>query len=105
MSQGGIGPPVQYIARMPDLPSSRKTAISRENLTVAQKHLRQVRAARERIKEAERGLLEAILKAHESGESLQDIGVWAELSKSRIGQIVKGESDAPKTDRPTQGGG
>lgn len=56
---------------------------------MAQSHLRQVKAARQKLRAAERALHEAIAAAHASGESLRDIATWADYSHQRVHEIVR----------------
>lgn len=56
---------------------------------VAQADLRRVERARRKVDAARVELTAAILAAWKSGESYQDIGRAAGMSKARIGQIVK----------------
>jgi len=56
---------------------------------VAQRELRRVRAAADRL-ERSRGLLrDAILAAHKSGESVRDMAPYAGLSPSRTHDLLK----------------
>lgn len=71
---------------------------------MAQSDLRRVGRACERLDAARKELRDSIRDAAASGETYRDIAVWARMSHQRVAQIVKEESDAPKTDRPTPGG-
>jgi len=55
---------------------------------MAQKDLRRVRSAAQRVETAERRLREAMVKAQDSGESVRDIAPWAGLSASRVQQML-----------------
>jgi len=55
---------------------------------MAQKHLRRVRAEAAKVKASERRLKQAIVAAHQSGESTRDIAPYAGLSHQRIAQIL-----------------
>jgi hypothetical protein len=63
--------------------------IGRKDRPVAQKELRRVRAAANRVSKAEQDLHDAILAAVESGESYRDIAPHAGLSYSRVYQIAQ----------------
>lgn len=56
---------------------------------VAQADLRRVERARRAVDTARAELTLSILAAWRSGESYQDIGRAAGMSKQRVGQIVK----------------
>jgi hypothetical protein len=58
---------------------------------MAQRDLRKVKALAQRLRATEREFHAAILAAHESGETLRDIGQWAGLSYQRIHEIVKAQ--------------
>jgi hypothetical protein len=55
---------------------------------VAQADLRRVARAAARIEKARAELAQAILLAHESGESLRDIAPYAGLSYSRVHDLL-----------------
>jgi hypothetical protein len=63
---------------------------------MAQRDLRRVAAARERIPAAKAAFREAILRANESGESAQGIAPYAGLSKSRVHELIKEAKAARK---------
>jgi len=56
---------------------------------MAQRDLKRVRAARRRLEGAEKALRDAVVAAHRSGESIRDIAPYAELSPTRIHQILR----------------
>jgi len=55
---------------------------------MAQKDLRRVRTAANRVQAAERRLREVMVKAQDSGESVRDIAPFAGLSPSRVQQML-----------------
>ena len=58
-------------------------------MSVSQRDLRKVRTAVGNVKKAEQRLIDTIIAAHRSGESIRDIAPHAELSPSRIHQILR----------------
>jgi hypothetical protein len=58
---------------------------------VARSDLKRVAKARTRIVAAERELVQALVAAHESGETYRDIGLEAGLSHQRVHEIVTAE--------------
>jgi len=56
---------------------------------MAQKDLRRVQTEAQKIKAAERRLRDAIVAAQQSGETIRDIAPYANLSPSRIHQILR----------------
>lgn len=56
---------------------------------MAQADLRRVARAAARIEKARAELAQAILRAHESGESLRDIAPYAHLSYSRVHDLLR----------------
>jgi DNA-directed RNA polymerase sigma subunit (sigma70/sigma32) len=67
-------------------------AIGKNPEPMAQRDLRRVAAARKLADQANERLRAAIVAAHESGETLRDIGRYANLSHQRIYQILQEES-------------
>jgi hypothetical protein len=63
---------------------------------MAQKDLRRVQAEALKIKAAEQRLRDAIVAAQQSGETIRDIAPYANLSPSRIHQILR---EAARGDR------
>lgn len=51
---------------------------------MSQKDLRRVRVVAAKLQRAELELADAILKAHDAGESYRDIAPWAGLPYSRV---------------------
>lgn len=56
---------------------------------MAQKDLRKVRAAARRLEQARAALRDAIHAANRSGESVRDIAPHADLSPSRVQELLK----------------
>ena len=56
---------------------------------MAQKDLRRVQTEALKIKAAEQRLRDAIVAAQQSGETIRDIAPYANLSPSRIHQILR----------------
>jgi len=56
---------------------------------LAQKDLRRVRAAARRLEQARAALRDAIRTASLSGESIRDIAPFADLSPSRVQELLK----------------
>lgn len=56
---------------------------------LAQRDLKRVRRAAERVEQARVLLREAILAARDSGESIRDIAPYANLSPSRVHDLIR----------------
>lgn len=56
---------------------------------MAQRDLKRVRAARQKLDAADEALKAAVVAAHRSGESIRDIAPYAQLSPTRIHQILR----------------
>lgn len=56
---------------------------------VAQRDLKKVRAAARQLAKARAALRDAIHAANKSGESVRDIAVWADLSSSRVQELLQ----------------
>jgi phosphoribosylcarboxyaminoimidazole (NCAIR) mutase len=56
---------------------------------MAQRDLRRVQRAAERMEQARGELRDAILAAHRTGESYRDIAQYAGLAHSRVAELAK----------------
>jgi hypothetical protein len=56
---------------------------------MAQRHLKEVHKATRRVEAARVALRDAVHAANTSGESVRDIALWADLSPSRVQQLLK----------------
>jgi DNA-directed RNA polymerase specialized sigma24 family protein len=65
---------------------------------VAQRDLRRVQRLAGRLEEARVALRDAILAAHESGESVRDIAPYAGMSPSRVHELLVEAREAADAD-------
>jgi hypothetical protein len=71
-----------------------------EPFGVAQRDLRRVQRLAGRLEDARVQLRDAILAAHDSGESVRDIAPYAGMSPSRVHELLVEARDAAGADEP-----